>query len=70
LLVDGKWSSDPDGTIVKYEWRWGDGGAFGTTRRAWHVYARSGWYMLRLTVTDNRGATNTRAAWIYIPDAR
>jgi PKD repeat protein len=58
LTVDGSMSGDPDGTIASYAWNFGDGGtATGTT--ASHSYPRAGTYPVRLTVTDDRGATAT-----------
>ena len=66
VSIEAVKAANKHGTIVSYEWRWGDGSAFGTTRRAWHVYAKAGWYYVRLTVTDNLGAVVTRAAWVQI----
>jgi PKD repeat protein/uncharacterized cupredoxin-like copper-binding protein len=55
LTFDGSASRDPDGTIAKYEWSFGDGGsAAGVT--ATHSYEDEGVYTVTLTVTDNRGA--------------
>jgi PKD repeat protein len=55
LSVDGSGSSDPDGSIVSYEWSFGDGGtASGVT--AGHTYAAVGTYDVTLTVTDDDGA--------------
>jgi len=52
---DGSGSSDPDGTIVAYEWDFGDG-ATATGVTATHKYS-SGTYTAVLTITDNSGAT-------------
>jgi PKD repeat protein len=55
VSVDGSGSSDPDGSIVSYEWSFGDGGtASGVT--AGHTYAAVGTYDVTLTVTDDDGA--------------
>ncbi|MFF1632848.1 PKD domain-containing protein [Leifsonia sp. NPDC058248] len=56
--VDGTASNDPDGTIASYAWDFGDGGT-ATTSTANHTYATGGTYPVQLTVTDNRGGTNT-----------
>ena len=49
-------SSDPDGTIVAYSWTFGDGGT-STAQNPSHTYAAGGTYTVKLTVTDNGGAT-------------
>lgn len=55
---NGSQSSDPDGSIVKYDWNFGDGttGSGATTQ---HTYASQGNYTATLQVTDDRGATAT-----------
>jgi PKD repeat protein len=54
--VDGSASSDPDGTIVSYDWDFGDT-TTGSGVTATHVYAATGTYRITLTVTDNAGDT-------------
>jgi PKD repeat protein len=56
---DGTASSDPDGSIVSYDWDFGDGSPHATTATATHTYADAGDRTATLTVTDNRGATAT-----------
>ncbi|MFN8024221.1 MAG: PKD domain-containing protein [Acidimicrobiales bacterium] len=66
VAVDGSASSDPDGTIVSYAWDFGDGGtATGVT--ASRTYAAAGTYTVKLTVTDNQGATNTATQSVVVP---
>ncbi|MGQ9583116.1 MAG: PKD domain-containing protein [Thermoplasmatota archaeon] len=56
--VPGGSTLDPDGTIVSYEWDFGDGtGASGSAQT--HVYKKKGTYTIVFTVTDNFGATAT-----------
>lgn len=58
ISVSGTSSNDPDGSITGYSWDFGDGEtATGST--ATHTYAADGRYMVKLTVTDNAGATNS-----------
>lgn len=61
-------SSDPDGTIASYRWVFGDGSANGSGRTASHTYAAGGTYTIRLTVTDNDGATGTSTASVTLSD--
>src|SRR5690606_20531296 len=57
-VFDGSGSSDPDGSIVSYEWDFGDGNA-DTGESVTHVYDKPGDYTVTLTVTDDDGATDT-----------
>ena len=51
-------SKDDDGTIVSWAWSFGDG-ATSTERNPVHTYASGGDRSVVLTVTDDRGATNS-----------
>ncbi|CCH79203.1 conserved hypothetical protein [Nostocoides japonicum T1-X7] len=55
---DGSKSSDPDGTVTGYDWKWGDSSADSSGSTASHTYDATGTYTVTLTVTDNDGATN------------
>ena len=56
--LDASGSSDPDGTIESYAWEFGDLSS-GSGKVTSRTYAAPGTYMVRLTVTDDRGATAT-----------
>src|SRR5690606_33327359 len=58
-VFDGTGSSDPDGSIVSYQWNFGDDTTPGTGATVTHTYQASGVYNASLTVTDDGGATNT-----------
>lgn len=58
LAVDASSSTDADGTITAYAWQFGDG-ASATGPTGTHTYAAGGTYAVKLTVTDNAGATTT-----------
>lgn len=58
VQFDGSASSDVDGSIVSYLWKFGDGATATGTKVASHVYSTSGAFMPTLTVTDNWGATS------------
>ena len=55
---DGRGSSDGDGTIVSYAWDFGDG-ASGTGATTTHTYGPGQGFTVRLTVTDDDGATGS-----------
>ncbi len=48
-------SSAPDGTIVSYDYDWGDGSAHDTDPEPDHLYSLSGIYSITQTVTDSNG---------------
>src|SRR5213079_1533041 len=50
-------SSDPDGTIATRDWDFGDGSTHVSQANPTHTYAAGGTYTVRLTVTDNGGAS-------------
>jgi PKD repeat protein len=56
--VDGSGSTDPDGTVARWSWEFGDGST-ATGPTASHAYAAAGSWPVRLTVTDDAGATST-----------
>ena len=58
LRFDGGGSTDSDGTIVKYEWNFGDGSGGSGEVNPTHHYTAAGTYTVMLTVTDNLGGTN------------
>jgi PKD repeat protein len=56
VAFDASASSDPDGSIAGYAWNFGDGGS-GTGTSTSRTFAAAGSFTVRLTVTDNLGAT-------------
>jgi hypothetical protein len=57
---DATGSADPDGSIVKYEWKWTDGDDFvEDTALKVHNFVDPGTYTVKLRVTDNEGATDS-----------
>jgi PKD repeat protein len=56
---DGSASADPDGTVNGYAWDFGDSSPAGTGATPSHTYAAAGTYQVKLTVTDDKGATGT-----------
>jgi PKD repeat protein len=66
--VDGSGSTDADGTVASYAWTFGDG-TTATGATANRTYAAAGTYDVRLTVTDDDGATAsvTRSVTVTAP---
>ncbi len=61
-------SYDPDGTITKWFWDFGDGNS-STSRSPTHVYTRDGQYTVTLQVTDNNRATSSATESLTVSKA-
>ncbi|MCB0911275.1 MAG: PKD domain-containing protein, partial [Propionibacteriaceae bacterium] len=60
VAFDGTGSVDPDGTITSYAWDFGDGSPSVTdTLEPTHLFGATGTYTVTLTVTDDRGGSDT-----------
>jgi PKD repeat protein len=62
---DGGLSIDPDGAVVSWSWQFGDGGQ-GSGSNLFHAYLSRGSYTIKLTVTDNSGASASKTKPIKI----
>lgn len=67
VAVDGTGSSDVDGVVAGLAWDFGDGTTV-TGATATHTYAAAGTYRVRLTVTDEDGATGTTERSVTVTD--
>ncbi len=67
LAVDASASQDPDGSIVSYAWDFGDGGTSSAVS-AEHSYDAAGEYTVKLTVTDNAGASKSATKQVTVTD--
>ena len=65
ISVDGRASSDADGTVVAWAWDFGDGHQ-GSGATAPHTYALPGNYVVTLVVTDDLGATGETSRVVTI----
>ncbi|HSN71911.1 MAG TPA: PKD domain-containing protein [Steroidobacteraceae bacterium] len=59
VMFKGQSSKDPDGRVVDYRWNIGGTNANGPVAK--HVFTQPGDFVVTLTVTDNRGASDTSA---------
>jgi PKD repeat protein len=62
---NGSFSSDSDGTIVSYQWNFGDGGN-STNMAPSHTYSSDGSYNVTLTVYDDAGGSNSMTTTITV----
>jgi len=68
VTFDGSGSFDPGGSIELYEWTFGDGGS-GSGETIDHEFATAGTYTIRLTVTDNCGASSSQTTTATIGES-
>lgn len=58
-------ASDDDGTIILYSWNISDG--FTSNEQSFvHTFSHPGVYQARLTVMDDKGATNSTSITVYV----
>jgi hypothetical protein len=69
--LSGAGSTDSDGAIQSYAWDFGDGTTAGTgsVSATSHTYAVAGTYQVRLTVTDDRGGTDSTVRSLEVAPA-
>ena len=67
ITFDGSGSYDTDGSIVSYDWDFGDGNTAAGVSPA-HAYAQDGTFTVTLTVTDDDGATDTKTTTATVAD--
>ncbi len=67
VFFDGTASEDPDGTIIAYEWAFGDG-TIGSGPQVVHTYSWIGEFAATLLVTDDRSASDTTSRTIDLND--
>jgi PKD repeat protein len=68
VSFDGSGSSDADGSVVSYDWQFGDGGT-ASGAQALHTYATAGTYTVTLTVTDDSGLAASATTTVTVTAA-
>ena len=68
VTFDASPSFDSDGTIVQYDWEFGDGST-GSGLQAAHTFSDPGCYTVTLSVTDDRDDTDTTDAVFVVTGA-
>lgn len=70
VVLNGSGSTDPDGSIVKYEWTQVSGNATAILNannvKATVKFTIDGTYVYQLTVTDNQGATGSAQTTVTV----
>ena len=66
VSFDGSASSDSDGSITSFRWNFGDGSAEATGETVDHTFGAVGTYQVRLTVTDDDGATGSSTVTVTV----
>lgn len=59
-------ATDPDGTVASFHWDFGDGSPNATGSVANHVFQDHGTFIVRLTATDDGGATGSATQTIRV----
>ena len=67
VFFNGSSSSDSDGSIISYQWDFKDG-ATGSGQTINHTFSSTGSYNIRLTITDNEGATDSTTKTITVTE--
>ena len=68
VTLDASSSTDPDGELISYNWKFGDGST-GSGSFVKHTYDRTGEFIVEVTVTDDGGKMDTNTAVILVKPA-
>jgi PKD repeat protein len=66
IRFDASSSSDSDGSIVSYQWSFGDGSPTMTGQIVYHQFTSLGSYPVTLTVTDDDGASDSASQTVDV----
>jgi PKD repeat protein len=65
VIFDASGTYDPNGTIESYNWDFGNGGTSSVSSPV-HTYDAPDSYQVSLTVTNNRGKTDTKSMFVFV----
>lgn len=69
VSFDASASSDVDGSIALFTWDFGDGSEISESPKTNHVYEKIGEYVVKLTVTDDKGESRVKEALISVQNS-
>ena len=69
VQFDASASTDSDGSIASYGWNFGDGSASGSGVTTNHGFQTASTFTVTLTITDDRGATNSTTRQVVVQAA-
>ena len=69
VTFDGSKSADADGKVMSFSWDFGDGSPILEGAIAPHIYKKVGDYIVKLTVTDDKGESRVKEATITVENS-
>ncbi|MDD3066768.1 MAG: PKD domain-containing protein [Candidatus Gracilibacteria bacterium] len=69
VTFDGSKSQDADGKVMSYSWDFGDGSPILEGAIAPHIYKKVGDYIVKLTVTDDKGESRVKQATVMVENS-
>ena len=69
VVFDASGSSDADGVVMNFAWDFGDASPIHEGEIAPHVYTKVGEYLLKLTVTDDKGESRVKEAVVVVENS-
>jgi PKD repeat protein len=66
VVFDGSSSRSTSGTIVSYQWKFGDDGSTASGPTVQHTFTSGGDFTVTLVASDNKGGSNTTAQVVHV----
>jgi PKD repeat protein len=65
-VFDGSSSKSTNGTIVSFQWKFGDDGSTASGQSVQHTFTSGGDFSVTLTASDNKGGSNSTAQVVHV----